>query len=156
MTDERNAERSAGSGTVSRRTAVPLGAALVMALARAGSAGAQDATPAADADSAGWVVIRRYHLLPDTTHDDVISIVNAEFVPLMQGVPGFIQYLLIEASEREQLTFTVFTDEAGANEATEISKVWAPEAVGHLVEMPAFEVISGPIGLEAAATSTAT
>ncbi len=129
---------------------------MAMALTQVGSVRAQGATPAADADSAGWVVIRRYHLKPGATFDDVDTIVNAEFVPLMQGVPGFIQYLLINIGDNEQLTFSVFADEAGADEATEISRDWAPVAVGHLVEMPAFEVISGPIALEATADSPAT
>lgn len=155
MLDSRMSQPETDAGTLTRRAAVPLGAALVMALARTGSAVAQDATPVADGESGGWVVIRRYRLLPGTTHADVISIVNAEFVPLMQGVPGFLQYLLIEVSDEEQLTYTLFTDEAGADEATEISRAWAPEAVGHLVEMPAFEVISGPIGLEASAATPA-
>ena len=155
MEGSRMSQEATGTGTISRRAAVPLGAALMMALARTGSAVAQDATPAADGDSAGWVVIRRYRLLEGATHDDVFSIVDAEFVPLMQGVPGFLQYLLVKVGDDEQLTFTLFEDEAGAEEANEISRAWAPEAVGHLVEMPAFEVISGPIGLEASVLATA-
>lgn len=151
MTDGRATQGDAGTGSISRRAALPLGAALALALARSGQAVAQDATPAADGEAGGWVVLRRYRLLPDATHDDVLTIVSAEFVPLMQAIPGFIQYMVIEASAEEEITFSVFADEAAADEANAISMEWAPVAVGHLVEMPAFEVIAGPVGLEAGA-----
>jgi hypothetical protein len=136
-----------------RRTAVPgLGAA-----ANAGAFGvrqkvyvrALQATPAAGAE--GYLVTRRYHLKPGATYEELARRVNEGFVPIIREVPGFIEYLLVEPGDGTHLSVSIFADQAGADESTQRARGWAEGAVGELVELPAYDVVGGPIRLDARA-----
>lgn len=141
---------------LSRRAALPLGAALVAALAQAGLAGAQSATPLpVEAGRAGYVVIRRYHVKPGATYAELTRLVETEFVPIIREVPGFVEYLLIEPGNDEHIVLSIFADQAGADESAVLAREWAQGAVGDLVELPAYEVISGAVGLNVVASADA-
>lgn len=136
-----------------RRAAMPtLGAAaLAAALAarRATDVRARQATPAAGAS--GYLVTRRYHLKPGATYEELTRRVNEGFVPIIREVPGFVEYLFAEPGDGTHLAVSIFADQAGADESTQRARGWAEEAVGELVELPAFEVVGGPIRLDARA-----
>jgi quinol monooxygenase YgiN len=107
------------------------------------------ATPTAG--SAGYLVTRRYRLKPGSTYEELTRRVNEGFVPIIRKVPGFIEYLLVEPGDGSHLAVSVFADQAGAEESTQRARGWAEEAVGELVELPAYEVVSGPVRLDAKA-----
>ncbi len=137
----------------SRRAAMPRlgGAALVAAFGTRQPAGVQarQATPAAG--TAGYLVTRRYRLKPGATYEELTRRVNEGFVPIIREVPGFIEYLLVEPGDGTHLAVSIFADQAGADESTQRARGWAEEAVGELVELPAFEVVGGPVRLNARA-----
>lgn len=136
-----------------RRVAMPrLGAAAIVAAFGArqvASAQARQATPAAG--SAGYLVTRRYRLKPGATYEELTRRINEGFVPIIREVPGFIEYLLVEPGDGTHLAVSIFVDQAGADESTQRARGWAEEAVGELVELPAFDVVGGPVRLDAKA-----
>jgi quinol monooxygenase YgiN len=134
-----------------RRAAMPrLGAAV---FATAFSARAASSTSAAQATPipgmAGYLVTRRYRLKPAATYEELTRRVNEGFVPIIREVPGFIEYFLVEPEDDTHLAVSIFADQAGADESTQRARGWAEEAVAELVELPAFEVVSGPVRLDA-------
>jgi hypothetical protein len=137
-----------------RRAAMPrLGAAAIMAAFGAQQATgvqARQATPAAG--TAGYLVTRRYRLKPGATYGELTRRVNEGFVPIIRDVPGFIEYLLVEPGDGTHLAVSIFADQAGADESTQRARGWAEEAVGELVELPAFDVVGGPVRLDAKAS----
>jgi hypothetical protein len=134
-----------------RRAAMPrLGAAAVAAAFGARQAAgvqARQATPAAG--TAGYLVTRRYRLKPGSTYEELTRRVNEGFVPIIREVPGFVEYLLVEPGDGTHLAVSIFADQAGADESTQRAGGWAEGAVGELVELPAFEVVGGPVRLDA-------
>jgi hypothetical protein len=136
-----------------RRAALPgLGAAAVAAvtgLRQAANVRARQATPSAG--TAGYLVTRRYRLKPGATYEELTRRVNEGFVPIIQDVPGFVEYLLIEPGDGTHLAVSIFADQAGADESTQRARGWAEGAVGELVELPAYEVVGGPNRLDARA-----
>ena len=138
---------------LTRRSALPgLGAAFaagLLGLRQAPAVGARQATPAAD--TAGYLVTRRYRLKPGASYEELTRRIKEGFVPIIQEVPGFIEYILVEPGDDTHLAVSIFVDQAGADESTQRAKGWAQEAVGELVELPAFEVVGGLVGLDARA-----
>jgi hypothetical protein len=124
---------------------------MVAAFAARQTAGVQarQATPAAG--TAGYLVTRRYKLKSGATYEELARRVNEGFVPIISAVPGFIEYLLVEPGDGTHLAVSIFADQAGADESTQRASGWAEGAVGELVELPAFEVVSGPVRLDAKA-----
>jgi hypothetical protein len=136
-----------------RRSAVTgVGAALaagLLGLRGAPAVEARQATPAAG--GAGYLVTRRYRLKSGATYEELTRRVNEGFVPIIQEVPGFIEYLLVEPGDGTHLAVSIFADQAGADESTQRARGWAEEAVDELVELPAYEVVGGPVRLDARA-----
>jgi hypothetical protein len=134
-----------------RRAAMPWLGAVAMAAAfgvrGAADVQARQATPSTG--SAGYLVTRRYRLKPDASYEELTRRVNEGFVPIISEVPGFIEYLLVEPGDGTHLAVSIFTDQSGAEESTRRASGWAEEAVGELVELPAFEVVGGPVRLDA-------
>jgi quinol monooxygenase YgiN len=120
---------------------------LVAAFAQGGAVRAQSATPAAASGEPGYVVIRRYHVKPNATFAEVARRVEEGFVPIVRAVPGFLMYLLVETGSDELVVVSAFTDQAGADESATLARNWAEENVGELLELPAYESITGPVGL---------
>lgn len=144
---------------ISRRAALPrLGAAAAVAVAtaRAGLAGAQPATPIVVASAAGHVVIRRYHLKPGATYAELTRLVETGLIPSIRELPGFVEYTLVEPGNGEHIVISTFTDEATATASAVLARDWAAATVADLVEIPAYDVISGPVGLEVRAAPAAT
>ena len=109
-----------------------------------GVAAAQDATPGT---AGGYLVIHRYRLRSGTDCDELMRLVDAGFIPIVAGLPGFLEYLLVNPGGEEHGAVSVFADQAGADESTAAAGNWAAENVAAFVELPTFEVIGGPVRL---------
>jgi hypothetical protein len=97
-------------------------------------AAAQPATPPAGASA--YTVIRRYQLLPDASMDDLVDRVNAGFVPIVRRIPGFQEYLFVDAGDGAHMTISLFDDPSGAEQSTRNAASWAAKNVAALIEGP--------------------
>jgi hypothetical protein len=95
-------------------------------------AAAQPATPPAGATA--YTVIRRYQLLPDASMDDLVERVNDGFVPIVSRIPGFQEYLFVDAGDGAHLTISLYDDPSGAEQSTQNAASWAAENVAALNE----------------------
>jgi len=77
-------------------------------------------TPAA---GRAYLAIRQYQLAPGHTVEELAALVESGFFPILQQVPGFQEYFLVETSEGV-LSVSVFADQAGAEESTRRAGDW--------------------------------
>ncbi|MDQ3694327.1 MAG: antibiotic biosynthesis monooxygenase [Chloroflexota bacterium] len=113
-----------GLAVLSRRNAVLRlgGGGLALLLARSAlSAAAQEASPMAGERE--YLVIRQYQLAPGRTMAELHAVVERGFLPILQEVPGFLEYALVESDEGV-LSISVFADQAGAEESTRRAADW--------------------------------
>jgi hypothetical protein len=102
--------------------------------ARIQRAAAQPATPPAGATA--YTVIRRYQLLPDASMNNLVERVNAGFVPIVSRIPGFQEYLFVDAGDGAHLTISLYDDAIGAEQSTQDAASWAAENVAAQIEGP--------------------
>ena len=115
---------SSGSAALSRRSAVLGlgGGGLALLLARSAvPAAAWDASPTAAGRA--YLAIRQYQLAPGRTMEELTALVESGFIPILQQVPGFQEYFLVETGEGV-LSISVFEDQAGAEESTRQAADW--------------------------------
>jgi hypothetical protein len=122
---------SSGSAALSRRSAVlRLGSGGLAALLASSliPAAAQEASPMAGTPAAGraYLAIRQYQLAPGHTMEELAALVESGFMPILQQVPGFQEFFLVETSEGV-LSISVFTDQAGADESTRRAADWVQQ-----------------------------
>ena len=134
-----------------RRFGAGAGLAAVVGGARRRPVAAQDATPAVGSGPAGYVVIRRYRLRPGASYDELVRRVQEGFVPIIDQVPGFVEYLFVDPGNGGHIAVSVFEDQAGADASTERAGGWSEQNVTDLVHLPAEEVIGGQVRLHAVA-----
>ena len=96
-------------------------------------AAAQSATPPG---ASAYTVIRRYQLLPDASMEDLVERVNKGFVPIVSKIPGFQEYLFVDAGDGAHLTISLYDDPSGAEQSTQNAASWAAENVAALIEGP--------------------
>ena len=122
---------SSGSAALSRRSAVLRlgsgGLAALLASSRIPAA-AQEATPKAGTPAAGqaYLAIRQYQLAPGHTMEELSALVASGFMPILEQVPGFLEYFLVETSGGV-LSISVFADQAGAEESTRRAAGWVQQ-----------------------------
>ena len=97
-------------------------------------AAAQTATP--PAGTSAYSVIRRYQLLPDASMEDLVKRVKAGFVPIVSRIPGFQEYLFVDAGGGAHLTISLYDDPSGAEQSTRDAASWAALNVTALMEGP--------------------
>jgi hypothetical protein len=92
--------------------------------------------------------------------DDLVERVQTGFVPIVSRIPGFQEYLFVDAGDGAHLTISLYDDPSGAEQSTQDAASWAAENVAALIE-GAPEVTTGWIrihvdaGEVAAATPSA-
>jgi hypothetical protein len=70
-----------------------------------------------------YLAIREYQLAPGRTMEELHAVVESGFIPILQQVPGFQEYFLVETGEGV-LSISVFDDQAGAEESTRQAADW--------------------------------
>jgi hypothetical protein len=112
-------------------------------------------TPGSDEAPGLYLVIRRYTLTPDASVEEITEITRAGFVPIVSGVPGFVEYFTYDAGNRDAGTISVFTDAAAAEESTRRAADWVAQAdLGRFFAGPP-EVIAGNVLLHVEADAGA-
>ena len=77
----------------------------------------------APAAARAYLAIRQYQLAPGRTMEELYAVVESGFIPILQQVPGFQEYFLVETGEGV-LSISVFADQAGAEESTRQAADW--------------------------------
>lgn len=141
---------------ITRRTIVKAGGGFALALtavgaSRAGLTRAHEATPTASPEAGSlvgkWVTVRSRTLSGDVPADEVLSTIEAGYVPLLHEIPGFVAYLGIIDPTSEQSAFvTIFDDQAGTDESTVQAGAWLQEN-GYTFFEGDPVVAEGPIGI---------
>ena len=68
--------------------------------------------------------------------DDLVERVNAGFVPIVSQIPGFQEYLFVDAGDGAHLTISLYDDPSGAEQSTQDAASWAAKHVAALIEGP--------------------
>ena len=147
MEDHPRAEpRSGAPDNLSRRAAlrrVGAGGLATVLLARGlASATAQDATSGATPGATGdYMAVRTYDLVPGSSVDELIGIIESGYVPIVTQVPGFVEYfILIEGSER-LVAVNVFDDTAGADETSRLAADFVAQNLARFFQGPPVAVV---------------
>ncbi|MDQ3226429.1 MAG: hypothetical protein M3Q50_07350 [Chloroflexota bacterium] len=125
------------AGGLPRRSAVAAlaaGVAAVAGVGRSRTRAVQQATPSPDASA--FIVIRRYQLLPDAAMDELVARVTDGFVPIVEQIPGFQEYLFVDAGEGAHLTMSLYDDPSGAEQSTRDAAAWAAANVVEMIVGP--------------------
>ncbi|MDQ3795860.1 MAG: antibiotic biosynthesis monooxygenase [Actinomycetota bacterium] len=86
-----------------------------------------------------FVAIRYYQTDPGSV-DEVVRRVKEGFVPLIRDTPGFVSYLVLAPSEREDelVSVSVFESQEGAEESNEKAEAWVRQNLSELLLLPEF------------------
>ena len=86
-----------------------------------------------------FVAIRYYQTDPDSVAE-VVRRVEEGFVPLLRDTPGFVSYLVLTPSEREDelVSVSVFESREGAEESNERAEDWVRQNLSELLLLPEF------------------
>ena len=98
--------------------------------------GSEAAEPIQQATGQPYAVIRRYTGLDPRSIDEVARRVNAELVPILSQLPGFVAYYALHTGGDVVASITVFEDRAGADEATRRVASWVKEQLASVVPQP--------------------
>jgi hypothetical protein len=67
---------------------------------------------------------------------DVARLIEADYLPLIQGVAGFVSYTLVDLGDDEVSSVGLFTSAASAEKANETAKAWTAETLAPYVDSP--------------------
>jgi hypothetical protein len=67
---------------------------------------------------------------------EVAALIQAEYVPLLDGVDGFVSYTLVDLGDDEVSSMGLFETESSAREANELARTWVADRLGPLVASP--------------------
>ncbi len=86
-----------------------------------------------------FVAIRYYQTDPGSV-DEVVRRVKEGFVPLIRDTPGFVSYLVLAPSEREDelVSVSVFESQEGAEGSNEKAEAWVRQNLSELLLLPEF------------------
>ena len=91
---------------------------------------AQEASPMTGTPAAGraYLAMRQYQLAPGHTMEELSALVESGFLPIVQQVPGYQEYFLVETGEGV-ISISVFADQAGAEESTARAADWVQQSL---------------------------
>jgi hypothetical protein len=134
--DYGNTGLGSARGEWSRRAAVLRGggglALAALALGFGKPVLAQEATPG-PTDDAGpegrYGVIRVRKVKADRSAEELTTLVQDGFVPLLREVPGFVSYAILwNAESRDWAALSLFADKSGADESNARAAAWGTES----------------------------
>ena len=64
------------------------------------------------------------------------ALIEAEYVPLLQQVDGFVAYTLVDLGNDEVRSLGIFSSEAGAQGANDLARDWTARRLADLVDSP--------------------
>lgn len=98
-----------------------------------------------------FAAIRTYGV---TDVDELSELVREGFLPIVETVPGFVAYYVVDAGDGVASSITICEDEAGVDESTSRASEWVEENAVELLESgPA--VVTGRVTAQTATTPLA-
>src|SRR4051794_1131565 len=82
-----------------------------------------------------YAAVRRYEGIKDDS--EAGRLVGESFVPLLEGVAGFVAYYWIDAGDGTMASLSVFDDKAGADESVTLAHQWIDDNAPGLFPNPA-------------------
>jgi len=79
--------------------------------------------------------------------EELSELVREEFLPIVETVPGFVAYYVLDAGEGVLSSITICEDEAGLDESTSRAGAWVEERALDLVESGP-TIVTGTIAAE--------
>ena len=90
-----------------------------------------------------YAAIRQYKIKPGKM-SEVVRRVDEELLEIVSKADGFVSFYAIDAGEDTLVSFSVFLDEAGAENSNGLASRWAKDRIPDMVEGPA-EVFAGEV-----------
>ena len=91
-----------------------------------------------------YASIKRYQVDPGSV-DEVVKKAEEGLMPIVAEVPGFNAYYIVNAGDGVVASFSVFEDQAGAEESNRLAADWVKDNLAPLVtggpEITAGEVV---------------
>ena len=88
-------------------------------------------------------VLRQYSL--DAKHtDEVIRRITEGGIPIVQAIPGFVSYSIMDAGHGTLVTYSVYESQAGSDESTKKAAAWVKEHIASMLPTPP-RVVAGEI-----------
>ncbi len=98
-----------------------------------------------------FAAIRTYGV---TDIDELSELVKDGFLPIVESVPGFVAYYVVDAGDGMASSITICEDRTGVDESTSRASEWVEENALEFIESgPA--VVIGAVTAETAATRLA-
>jgi hypothetical protein len=98
-----------------------------------------------------FAAIRTYGV---TDIDELSELVKDGFLPIVESVPGFVAYYVVDAGDGVASSITICEDKTGVDESTSRAAEWVEEhALDYIQSGPA--VVTGTVTAEIAATPLA-
>jgi hypothetical protein len=98
-----------------------------------------------------FAAIRTYGV---TDVDELSELVKEGFLPIVETVPGFVAYYVVDAGDGVASSITICDDQAGVEESTSRASDWVEEnAIEFIASGPA--VVTGVVTAETANTPLA-
>jgi hypothetical protein len=98
-----------------------------------------------------FAAIRTYGV---TDFDELSELVKDGFLPIVESVPGFVAYYVVDAGDGMASSITICEDRTGVDESTSRAAEWVEENALEFIESgPA--VVIGAVTAEIAATRLA-
>jgi len=111
------------------------------------SGGGDMATPGAGGLDGAYAAVRSRKLKEAAGAHQLLDMVQEGFVSIIEGVPGFIAYIVVANEENlDQVGIGIYADEAGAAESTARSIEWGAGGAADLTEGDPV-IFEGTIGL---------
>lgn len=88
-------------------------------------------------------VLRKYKLDPKRL-DEVIRRVTEGGIPIIESIPGFVSYAIMDAGQGTMVTYSVYESQVGTNESTKKAAAWVKENIASMLPTPP-DVAAGEI-----------
>ena len=73
-----------------------------------------------------YAVIRQYRVDPDRS-EELIQLVEEQLVPLVEKVPGFVAYYLVDTGEGTLASMSICENRTGQEECSRLAEEWVKE-----------------------------
>jgi hypothetical protein len=90
-----------------------------------------------------YVTVRRYTIIPGSAAE-LNRRIQDEFLPIINKLPGFVEYFWISAGDKEMFSVSVFTDRAGSADAVRAAAEYVKRNLTSLLPYPP-NVMSGDV-----------
>ena len=71
----------------------------------------------------------RYYGYGAGTAQDIGKKVEEEFIPIVSGIDGFVEYYVVDVGDGHITSISIFESKAGAEESDAKAAEWAPDAL---------------------------